>query len=166
MAVREILLLGNPLLYERCSEVTLEELPTIAAVVDDLHDTLMDFRERNGFGRAIAAPQIGVLKRLVYMHVGSPVVLINPVLHDQSPDLIELWDDCMSFPNLLVKVRRYRSCRITFRNLDWQEQTLALEDSLSELLQHELDHLDGILATMRAIDPTSFALASERARLL
>ncbi len=165
MAVREILLLGNPLLHERCSEIGHEELPEIAKVVEDLHDTLMDFRARNGFGRAVAAPQIGVLKRLVYMHVGTPVALINPILHDQSPDMIELWDDCMSFPNLLVKVRRHRSCRITFRNLDWQEQTLALEDSLSELLQHELDHLDGILATMRAIDPASFALASERSRL-
>lgn len=165
MAVREIILLGNPLLHERCGEIGQEELPDIAKVVEDLHDTLMDFRARNGFGRAIAAPQIGVLKRLVYMHVGTPVALINPLLHDQSSDMIELWDDCMSFPNLLVKVRRHRSCRITFRNLNWQEQTLALEDSLSELLQHELDHLDGILATMRAIDPTSFALATERSRL-
>ncbi len=165
MAVREIILLGNPLLHERCGEIGQEELPDIAKVVEDLHDTLMDFRARNGFGRAVAAPQIGVLKRLVYMHVGTPVALINPLLHDQSSDMIELWDDCMSFPNLLVKVRRHRSCRITFRNLDWQEQTLALDDSLSELLQHELDHLDGILATMRAIDPASFALASERSRL-
>ncbi len=165
MAVREILLLGNPLLHEHCSEVTPEELPTIAAIVDDLHDTLMDFRDRNGFGRAIAAPQIGVLKRLVYMHVGSPVAFINPILHDQSSETMELWDDCMSFPNLLIKVRRFRTCRITFRNLQWQEQTLALEDGLSELLQHELDHLDGTLATMRAIDPTSFALARERSRL-
>lgn len=166
MAVQTILLLGNPLLYQMCAEILPDELSQLPPLVADLHDTLMDFRARYAAGRAIAAPQIGVLKRLIYMHVGSPVVFINPVLHDLSEEILEIWDDCMSFPDLLVRVRRHRSCRITYRDLEWNEQTLILEDALSELLQHEVDHLDGILAVKRAIDSESFAYRSERERLL
>jgi peptide deformylase len=82
--------------------------------------------------------------------------MVNPVLSDMSEDMFELWDDCMCFPNLLVKVRRHRRCTLLFRDLEWVEHTWYLEDDLSELLQHEVDHLDGILATQRAIDDRSF----------
>ncbi|NDJ78710.1 MAG: peptide deformylase [Chloroflexi bacterium] len=162
MAVREVLLLGHPTLYEVCTPVEQAELAEIEAVVNDLDDTLMDFRARYGAGRGIAAPQIGVTKRLVYMHIDRPVVFINPILDQFSAEVFELWDDCMSFPDLLVRVQRYQSCRITFRDMAWQEQTLHLEAALSELLQHEVDHLDGILAVSRAIDAQSFCLRSER----
>jgi peptide deformylase len=79
MPVREILLLGNPKLYEVSMQLGKHELDTIAGLVEDLHDTLLDFRRRHGSGRAIAAPQIGVMKRLIYMHVDRPVAFINPV---------------------------------------------------------------------------------------
>lgn len=162
MAVREILLLGHPDLYKVCEPYAKDEVADIQAVVDDLHDTMMDFRAQNGVGRAIAAPQIGVLKRLVYMHIEQPVVFINPVLHNMSDEMIELWDDCMSFPNLLVKLKRHRRCKITYRDMAWQEQTMDLDGDLSELLQHEYDHLDGILAVSRALDSQSFSFRSQR----
>jgi peptide deformylase len=130
-------------------------------VVSDLHDTLMAFRREFGPARAVAAPQIGVLKRLVYMHIDAPEVFINPVIEEPSEEMFELWDDCMSFPELLVRVRRHRSCRIRYRDLEWNEHTRLLTD-LSELLQHECDHLDGVLATMRALDERSIILRSER----
>ena len=162
MAVREVVLLGDPRLYEICEPVVNNELPGLETVVEDLHDTLMDCRSRIGAGRAIAAPQIGVLKRLVYMNTDKPVVFINPVLDQMSDARIELWDDCLSFPDLLVRVRRHRACRIRYRDLDWRDQELYLENDLSELLQHECDHLDGVLAVARAIDGQSFALRSHR----
>jgi peptide deformylase len=165
LAVKEILLLGNPRLYEASLPVAKEELDDIKAVVQDLHDTLMDFRKRYGAGRAIAAPQIGVLKRLIYLHIGQPWILINPVLDLQSPKLMTVWDDCISFPDLLVKVNRHAQCRITCRSLDWIEQDRMLAGDLSELLQHEYDHLDGILAISRAVDRRSFALKSQQAWL-
>lgn len=165
MAVREILRLGNPLLHERCAGVRPDELDALRPVVRDLHDTLMDFRERRGVGRAIAAPQIGVTRRLVYMHIDEPVVFVNPELDQMSADTFELWDDCMSFPDLLVRVARHRSCRVTYRDLEWKEHRRILRDDLSELLQHECDHLDGILAVARAVGPHAFALRSERDRL-
>lgn len=165
MAIRKILLLGDPRLYEKSEPVTQNVLSKLQSVVADLHDTMSDFRECYGAGRAIAAPQIGVFKRLIYMHIDRPVIIINPALSDLSEEMIELWDDCMSFPDLLVKVRRHKSCTIRFRDLDWQEQTLSLTDDISELLQHEYDHLDGVLAVQRAIDDKSFALRSERGLL-
>ncbi len=162
MAVREILLLGHPDLYQVCEPYTIEDMDEIQAVVTDLHDTMMDFRAKYGVGRAIAAPQIGVLRRLVYMHIEQPTVFINPILHDMSEEMIELWDDCMSFPDLLVKLKRHRQGKITYRDLEWNEQTMELEGDLSELLQHEYDHLDGILAVSRAIDAQSFSFRSQR----
>jgi peptide deformylase len=162
MAVREILRLGNPKLYETSEPITKEETRALQAVIDDLHDTMMSFREQYKAGRAIAAPQLGVMKRLVYMNINEPVVFINPVITPASDELMEVWDDCMCFPELLVRVLRQRHCRITYRDPDWTERRLDLSDDLSELLQHEVDHLDGILAVSRAIDAQSFALRSQR----
>jgi peptide deformylase len=67
----------------------------------------------------------------------------------------------MCFPDLLVKVMRHKSCTIRFRDLLFKEHTMKLEDDLSELLQHEYDHLDGILAVSRAVDGHSFTLRSQ-----
>ncbi len=163
MAAKSILLLGNPALYEISQPVRQDELEAMRGVATDLHDTLMAFRDKYGVGRAIAAPQIGVTKRLVHMHVnGQSTDLVNPVLEDLSAEMIEIWDDCMSFPELLVKVNRHKSCRVRYRNPAWQEEEMYMEGDLSELLQHECDHLDGVLAVSRAIDGRSFALKSER----
>jgi peptide deformylase len=161
MAIRDIILLGDPRLYEVCSPVAPEELTALMEIVEDLHDTLMDFRTRYDRGRAIAAPQIGVTKRIVYMKTDEPAVFINPTIDLESTQTFELWDDCLSFPDLLVKVRRYRNCRVTYRDLGWNECSLLLSDSLAELLQHECDHLDGILAVARAVDSQAFALRSQ-----
>jgi peptide deformylase len=157
MTIREVLLLGNPQLYQASKPVRKSELAELKPVIVDLHDTLMDFRDRTGAGRAIAAPQIGVPKRLIYFHVQYPVVLLNPVLDHKSKEKIIVWDDCLCFPNLLVKVKRHKRCRISFRDMQWREREWRLEGDLSELLQHEYDHLDGILAVSRALDKHSLA---------
>ncbi|MBU7013435.1 MAG: peptide deformylase [Theionarchaea archaeon] len=161
MAVREILLLGNPSLYKVCERVEKEETDMVRSLVGDLHDTLMDFRKTHKMGRAIAAPQIGVNKRLLYLHVGEPVVLINPLLEFEDTRVMEVWDDCMSFPDLLVKIKRYSQCRVTFFDLKWKEQKVKYCGDMSELIQHEYDHLNGILAVSRAVDGRSFCLRSE-----
>ena len=163
MAVRQVLLLGNPALHEVCAPVGNDDVGELCGIVADLHDTLMDFRAAYGAGRAIAAPQIGVMKRIVYMHIDRPVVLLNPVVDQKSTEMMAVWDDCMCFPDLLVSVLRHRSCRITYRTSEWLTEQLTLEGDLSELLQHECDHLDGVLAVSRAIDGRSFALSSQRA---
>jgi len=160
--VKEVLQLGNPKLYEISQSVKEDELGMLERIVNDLHDTLMDFRNRYGAGRAIAAPQIGVVKRLLYMHIDKPVVFVNPKLLHKSTEMMTVWDDCMCFPDLLVKVERHKTCTISYRDMDWNEQEILLEGDLSELLQHEYDHLDGILAVSRAVNEQSFALRSQK----
>ena len=160
--VQPILLLGDPRLYENSSPVSQEDLPGLRRTVKDLHDTLMAFREKYHAGRAIAAPQIGVPKRLIYMYIDRPVVFLNPTLEFPDPERMELLDDCMSFPNLLVRVRRYRHCILRYLDENWVEQKMRMDDDMSELIQHEYDHLDGILATMRAIDNKSFVMKKQK----
>lgn len=168
MAVRDVLQLGNPRLHEPAAPVTEDDLGDLESVVTDLHDTLSAFRDEYGAGRAVAAPQIGVMKRLVYLHPATdegPIVFCNPTIEAASDDTFALWDDCMSFPELLVRVERHRRVTVTYRGEQWEERTVAAADDVAELLQHEIDHLDGVLATQRAIDDTSFALRSQRAHL-
>jgi peptide deformylase len=160
MAIREILLLGNPVLYERSEECTRSE--DLNRIAQDLQDTMLEFRKKHGFGRAIAAPQIGERKRMIFMFIHEPVVFINPVLKPAGEPDRTVWDDCMSFPGLLVKVKRYSVVTFAYYDLKWQKHSVVFRDDLSELIQHEYDHLDGILAVQRAVDSRSFALASQR----
>lgn len=155
---REILLLGDPRLYEVSEAVRREELEQLRPVFTDLFDCIKAIRRDYGFGRAIAAPQIGVNKRLICILTDRPYVIINPSLEFIGEEMMELMDDCMSFPNLLVRVRRYRHCVLRYRDENWQEREMRMDDGMSELIQHEYDHLDGILATMRAIDNKSFVM--------
>jgi peptide deformylase len=156
MAVNDILLIGNPLLYKKAEEVQPEEIPGLMPEINLMFDTVLDFRQQYGVGRAIAAPQIGLLKRIICLNTGRKVAMINPVLVDLSDEMFEVWDDCMSFPNLLIKVMRHKKLTIRFYNLNLEEETWYLEDDIAELIQHEYDHLNGILGTQRAIDNQSF----------
>lgn len=153
---KKILLLGNKQLYEKSESVQRGE--ELSQIKQDLHDTLMAFRRKYHAGRAIAAPQIGVQKRLLYMCIDRPILFINPELHFPDEEMMEVLDDCMSFPGLYVRVLRHKRAVITYFDENWERQTMELEGDLSELLQHEYDHLDGILATMRAIDSRSFVM--------
>ena len=155
---REILLIGDPRLYEISEEVREEELEALQPVFEDLFDCIRGIRRDFGFGRAIAAPQIGVQKRLICMLTDKPYVIINPTLEFVGEEMMELMDDCMSFPNLLVRVRRYRHCILRYRDENWQPQEKRMDEDMAELIQHEYDHLDGILATMRAVDSKSFVM--------
>lgn len=154
--VREILKLGNPKLYEISAPVEEDDSELLREWVSDLHDTLLDYREKYGAGRAVAAPQIGVQKRLIYMLMDREYVLINPELSFPDDEKYTLIDDCMSFPGLTVKVERYKRAKLRYLDMDFKPCEMDLEGDWSELVQHEYDHLDGVLATMRAVDCKSF----------
>ena len=158
MGLEQILKLGNPLLYEKSILVEESEIPGLLDTFKDLHGLILEFRKTYGSGRAIAAPQIGIQKRIICINTDKAYTIINPVLSNRSNIMMELWDDCMCFPNLLVKVKRHRSCTLTYRDENWETHTWELKDDMAELIQHEYDHLDGILATQRAIDSQSFKL--------
>ena len=158
MAVRPILLLGDERLYRASAPVEEVELPALADLITDLHDTMAAFQAEHGWGRAIAAPQIGAHKRIVCMNDGTRRTFINPVLDQHSDELLEHWEDCMSFPELLVRLQNPARCRLRYRDEQWRERSVALSADFAELLQHEVDHLDGVLAVERALDARSIVL--------
>jgi peptide deformylase len=161
MAVRRILLLGNPILRTRCSSVKEFSSKETRRTIVDLRDTLVDFRTRRGFGRGIAGPQIGSALSIIFIRLGGLEVLINPKIIKRSTQMIELWDDCFSFPDILVKVRRHRRIEVSYVDEAGERKSLKATDALSELLQHEIDHTNGVLAIDRAIRKRDIVLRSE-----
>lgn len=158
MSLKDILTLGDPRLYKISSPVLQSDVYSLKPTIEMLHNALMEFMAIYGAGRAVAAPQVGIPKRFIYINIDKPQVIINPELYDFSDEQIEVWDDCLCFPNLFVKVKRSKNVKLKFRDLNWDEHEWALEGNLSELIQHEYDHLDGILATQRAVDVESFKM--------
>ena len=152
MAIREVLQLGNSALRERCAPVEDAGAAEVAAVVGDLKDTLAQWRATTGYGRGIAAPQIGVLERIIFLNVDRPWPMVNPEITERSEKAIVVWDACLSFLSLFCQVRRHERIKVRYRDLNGEWQRLEAEGDLSELLQHEIDHLDGILALDRMTD--------------
>ncbi|MBI4536205.1 MAG: peptide deformylase [Ignavibacteriae bacterium] len=161
MPVRDILQLGNPTLRVNCDPVRTFDTEELQSLLVDMRETLNDFRARNGFGRGIAAPQIGVTQRVVFIQVEEPIALVNPTITKRSRKQIVLWDDCFSFPNLLVKVRRHLKIEVRYHDEHGKRHSLKAEGAMSELLQHEIDHINGILAIDRAIDSKHIVFRSE-----
>jgi len=148
MPARRILQLGDPVL--RAVSTPISDFRESAPIFQDLRDTLHDFQRSNGFGRGISAVQIGEPKRLIYIEFeGAAYRLQNPVFRSQSEEKFRLWDDCFSFPNLLVLLERSVRVAVEYETAEGT-QTLPASGALSELLQHEMDHLDGVLAVDRA----------------
>jgi peptide deformylase len=129
--------------------------PEIQEMRENLFHVLHKFRERTGFGRAIAAPQLGYPYRIVALHYNNTdITLYNPTIIDHSLETFTMWDDCLSFPDKMVCIRRYKSISVQFIN-DQKELVIWKDCSqdLSELLQHEIDHLNGIIAIDKAEKP-------------
>ena len=152
MAIREVLQLGNPLLRERCTPVGDPSAPEVAEVASNLADTLTHCRAETGYGRGIAAPQIGALRCIVFLNVDRPWVLINPSITACSADSIVVWDACLSFLCIFFRVERYRWVAVRYQDMTGAWHEVRAEGDLSELLQHEIDHLDGVLALDRVSD--------------
>lgn len=158
----DVLLLGDPRLRVRSSEVEHYDREAF----DSLASTLDAFRKEHGFGRAISAPQIGVAQRFIAVNLGKGTFfIVNPVITWRSEETFTMWDDCMSFPDLLVRVSRVKSLSLEYVDENFKPQTWnELDQAAAELLQHEIDHLDGILAVDRALDRESLVVRAEYER--
>jgi peptide deformylase len=165
MSIRPVLLLGNPLLRAVCVRVRQYNTPDLRALIRDMADTLHDFRRRNGFGRGIAASQIGDRRRVVFIDIDGPLALVNPEIIRSSRQMMTLWDDCFSFPDLAVKLKRHLSVEVRYRDPEGKEHVLKARGALSELLQHEIDHVNGALALDRAVDSKHIVYKSELEKL-
>jgi peptide deformylase len=163
LAVCEVLQLGNPALREVAEPVEDPGSPVVAALVADLGDTLAHWRKTTGYGRAIAAPQIGVKKRVVFMNLGEPWPMVNPAIVERSEETMVVWDACLSFLFVFCRVVRHREVKVRYQDLEgaWHELEAGVEDDLAELLQHEIDHLDGVLALDRMISPRTLCSREE-----
>jgi peptide deformylase len=149
----EVLLLGDKRLRAACERVGLARDARTRSEIARLKTALDEFRAERGFGRGIAAPQIGIARRFVAINLGEGTrCLVDPRIAWRSEDSFTMWDDCMSFPDLLVRLERSESISVAYSDEEGRELAMErLGRAESELLQHELDHLDGILAIDRAL---------------
>lgn len=156
MAVRDIVQLGDPRLRETAAVVKDPTLPSLASLVEDLRDTLAHSRVTTGYGRGIAAPQLGVAKRVIFLQLPGkpPLPMINPEIMERSVEKIVVWDGCLSFLCIFMQVERHRAITACYQDLYGAVHVIEADerDDLSELLQHEIDHLDGILCIDRVTD--------------
>jgi peptide deformylase len=159
MAIRRILQLGDPLLRTTSRPVSHHEAAPILA---DLRDTLHEFQRTHGFGRGISAIQIGEAVRVIYIEIDDQSFsLVNPEFTLLSEEKFKMWDDCFSFPHLMVWLERHSRVGVRYTGADGKENNLMAEGAFAELLQHELDHLDGVLSIDRSIDRDSFCTRDE-----
>ena len=165
MALRTILQLGDPRLREVALPVEDPSTGETAALVKDLADTLAHWRSTTGYGRGIAAPQLGVRQRVIFLQLPAeePWPLVNPEIVERSEEKIIVWDACLSFLSIFMQVERHRGITVRYQDLAGQRHEFRAGDdrNLSELLQHEIDHLDGILAVDRISDLKSLCTREE-----
>lgn len=148
MSVRDILMIGNELLRKKSEDIDFAIDP-VEQYIQDLRDTLHHVQKVKKIGRAIAGPQIGYHKRIIYMEVeGQRIAMINPQSIKKSSETFEVWDSCFSADVAFFgKTIRHKAISVTFMNEHQEKICEKFTDDLSELFQHEIDHLDGILFT-------------------
>ncbi len=136
-----IRILGDPVLRQRASEVT-EIDGRLAALCEDMYVTMYEAQ-----GAGLAAPQVGIQKRFMVYDLGAgdgPQVLINPVITESGGDC-EFNEGCLSVPGLRFDIVRPSNVNVTGLNLEGREVEFEADDFLARLMQHELDHLNGVL---------------------
>jgi peptide deformylase len=178
VAIRKIAQLGEPLLRERSSEVALDELRSerLQTLIDDMIETM-----RDADGAGLAAPQIYEPLRLAVIEVSNNprypmlesvplTVLVNPIVTPEVPsgelganDSVEMFEGCLSVPGVRGRVRRPRRVRVTARDRNGEPLQFTWEGVRAAIVQHELDHLDGVLFVDRA-DPRSLTFLREYER--
>jgi peptide deformylase len=152
VAVAEILQLGDPRLREGAAPVAEPDGPGASALASTLKHTLLAHRARTGYGRGIAAPQLGAGSRIIHVELDGSRTLINPVISARSEQAMVVWDFCFSYFSIVFPVERAILVEVKYQDPSGREKTLEASGHLSELLQHEIDHLDGILAIDRVTD--------------
>ena len=158
MAIRPVLRMGHPLLREVAAPIERFGTPELRELVQDMDDTM---RSRNGAG--IAAPQVGVSLRVVIFEItvnprypqAEPVpytVLVNPELEPIGTDREEGWEGCLSVPGLRGLVPRWQQLRYRGFDIEGRPIDRTVAGFHARVVQHEVDHLDGILYPMRITD--------------
>jgi peptide deformylase len=167
MSIREVLRMGHPVLRERARPVEKFATPELRALLEDMKDTMA---AKNGAG--LAAPQIGVSERVVIFGVqGNPrypdaeevpfTVLVNPKIVLLTREVEEGWEGCLSVPGMRGLVPRYTKLRYTGFDGEGNPVDRIAEGFHARVVQHECDHLDGILYPQRMTDMSRFGFNEE-----
>ncbi|NLP00198.1 MAG: peptide deformylase [Clostridiaceae bacterium] len=155
MAIRNIVKKGDEILNKRCKEVK-EINSRVIELLDDMKETMYD-----GNGVGLAAPQVGVLKRIVVMDVGDgPLELINPVIIEAEGEQIEA-EGCLSIPGVYGTVKRPQRVVVEYLNRNGEKVQTEGTDLKAICISHELDHLDGILFDEKVIEFVDYEKENE-----
>jgi peptide deformylase len=163
MTIQPIARMGADILKRRADEVTDFTDPALPALVNDMIETMMSVR-----GIGLAAPQISVPKRVVIFFVPAErnqgveiplTVMVNPILNPTTQHREEGWEACLSVPGLTGRVPRWTGLRYSYQNLKGERLEVEAKDFHARVVQHECDHLDGVLYPQRMADMTSLAFA-------
>ena len=145
MTIHRIRMLGDPILRTRCEPIAKPGSAAVRVIIDDLRDTLRDFQSRFGYGRALAAPQIGAPVRIVFVEMEKPWALINPEIVEISDESQTGDEGCLSFPDVFVPVKRGMRAKVRAQDLDGNVFEAEGEGLYARAMQHEGDHLNGRL---------------------
>jgi peptide deformylase len=147
MAVRKIVKVGSELLRKKSSPITEFGTEELIKLKKDLFDTLVAFRKKHKLGRGIAAVQIGVLKKAIYVMMDDfEDFLINPKIISKSKKKSWYWDSCFSVDvAFFIRLLRPFEIEVEYYNLNGKKKVIQAKDHVAELLQHEIDHLKGKL---------------------
>jgi peptide deformylase len=169
MAVLRIAKMGNPVLLRKAEPVADPTAPEIRRLARDMQDTIEDIG-----ASGLAAPQVFVSKRVVvYRMIAARIpegsgleprpwtVLVNPVITPKGAEQKQVWERCLSVPGLHGKVPRFAHIEISYQDLEGKKHAHEATSSWAALLQHECDHLDGILYPMRMTDLSLLAYNEE-----
>jgi peptide deformylase len=169
MAVLRIAKMGNPVLLRKAAPIADPTAPEIRRLAADMQDTIEDIG-----ASGLAAPQVFVPKRVVvYRMIASRIpkgsgiqprpwtVMVNPVITPKTDKTTPVWERCLSIPGLHGKVPRYLNINIRYQTLEGKTESYDAHSSWAALLQHECDHLDGILYPQRMTDLSLLAYNEE-----
>ena len=148
MAIRNLRYDGDMILYKKSRDVEIFD-ESIEQIVSDMFETMYKY---NGVG--LAAPQVGILKRILVIDTGEEgqkLEMINPKITKLEKEVI-LSEGCLSFPNVFGNVRRYNYTEAEYMTKDGEKKTIKAEGLLAQAIQHEIDHLNGVLFIDQVID--------------
>jgi len=162
MPVKEVLLLGNPKLREKSSNIK-NFNGDYRKNLDDLSDTLLYLQKVKRIGRAMAAPQIGWKKNVISYNIPErSFFMVNPKVIWKSEEMIDVWDSCFCFDvAFFIEIKRYKRVKVQYLDGEGNKYVEEFNGDLSELVQHEIDHLNGTLATDHLKNPRKIIMRNE-----
>lgn len=168
MAILKVANMGNPVLREPAEAVSSRDLKALPVqqLIDDMIETLVEYH-----GVGLAAPQVHEGRRIILVDRsggddvdGGLLTLVNPVLTEASEAIEEDWEGCLSIPDIRGRVPRARQIVVESKDRKGRDQTHSVSGFTARIMQHEIDHLDGVLFLDRMTDMQTLTFLPEYGR--